>query len=58
MTYKHYKNGKKYTTINMCKIQENGEWIHAIIYREVGGEDLYVRSLSEFSEKFEGMGDE
>ncbi len=49
--YIHYKNGLSYTPINQCKIQENDIWIEAIIYK-TQSEELFVRSLKEFQEKF------
>lgn len=51
--YTHYKNNKQYITANFCKIQlPSGEWVEAVIYREVGQEQLYVRAESEFNLKF------
>lgn len=50
--YKHYKNGKEYIVINYCKIQEEGEWVDAIIYSSVEGGLLFVRKEKEFEEKF------
>ena len=55
--FRHYKNGNFYQLVDTCKIQENGIWIIGIIYREVGGNMLFVRSLSEFSCKFEEIED-
>ena len=52
--YKHYKNNKEYTVLNYCKIQNTrGDWVDAILYKEVGGSLLFVRSEKEFIEKFE-----
>jgi hypothetical protein len=50
--YRHYKNLKLYMIVNTCLIQEEGEWIQGILYKEVGGERLFVRSLVEFELKF------
>lgn len=50
--YKHYKNKTNYIIISFCKIQENNNWIEAVIYTEVGGTELFVRSLKEFENKF------
>jgi hypothetical protein len=52
--FRHYKNGKLYTKENLeCKIQlPSGEWVEATIYKEVGQEQLYVRTESEFNLKF------
>lgn len=49
--YQHYKNGLSYTPINFCKIQENDQWIEAVIYKTTNNE-LFVRTLKEFEEKF------
>ena len=52
--FKHYKNGKLYTKENLdCKIQlPSGEWVEAVVYKEVGQEQLYVRAKLEFNLKF------
>ena len=50
--FEHYKNKKHYQLKSECKLQEDGEWKEAVIYSEVGGEDLFVRLKSEFFEKF------
>jgi hypothetical protein len=52
--YKHYKNQKDYETIDYCKMQVNGEWLEAVIYKSVDG-DLYVRALADFEEKFTAL---
>lgn len=55
-TYTHYKNQQQYLTINFCKIQENDIWVEAIIYKPLNHadkcEDLFVRTIKEFEEKF------
>ena len=54
--YIHYKNKEKYLTINFCKIQENNNWVEAIIYKPFNHADncdeLFVRTTKEFQEKF------
>ena len=50
--YKHYKNGKEYIVINYCKIQEGNDWVDAILYKEVGGSLLFVRSEDNFNKSF------
>jgi len=50
--YKHYRNGKKYIITGKCMVQESLQWVDAVIYRWEGGEQLFVRSLEEFIEKF------
>lgn len=50
--YKHYKNGKGYIVINYCKIQEGNDWVDAILYKEVGGSLLFVRSEDNFNKSF------
>jgi hypothetical protein len=51
-TYIHYKNKESYITINFCKIQENDQWVKAVIYKPNNCEELFVRSYQEFKEKF------
>ena len=50
--YTHYKNDKDYFIVDYCAIQENDIWITAILYKEVDGNVLFVRSEKEFDEKF------
>lgn len=50
--YKHYKNGKSYIITGKCMIQVDNEWIDAVIYKEEFDNELYCRSVIEFSEKF------
>ena len=50
--YKHYRNKKTYLVEDFCKIQVNGEWVDAVIYSDEA-DNKFVRSLSEFEEKFE-----
>ena len=56
--FRHYRNKKLYQLVDTCKIQENGIWIIGVIYCEVGGNMLFVRSLAEFNCKFEEIEDE
>ena len=57
--YTHYKNQEKYLTINFCKIQENDSWVEAIIYKPYkhsdNCEELFVRTVKEFEEKFKAI---
>lgn len=50
--YKHYKNSKNYVITGKCLIQVSDKWIDAVIYKEEFGNQLYCRSMMEFSEKF------
>jgi len=50
--YYHYRNKKPYVVIDFGKIQVNDEWSEAVIYKEYKKEEKYIRTLSEFSEKF------
>ena len=50
--YIHYKNNKLYKIVGLCKIQENNIWVDAIKYSLLNSKDIYVRSKSEFFEKF------
>ena len=50
--YIHYKNNKLYKIVGLCKIQENNIWVDAIKYSSLNSKDIYVRSKSEFFEKF------
>ena len=52
MVYFHYRNKKPYVKVGKAKIQENGKWIDAVLYTELGKKDIYVRSEKEFNEKF------
>ena len=51
----HYKNLKLYEYLGPCKIQENGKWVEAVIYKEYKSRvdsGLFVRTKKEFLEKF------
>ena len=50
--YTHYKNGKDYYIINYCSIQENDVWVTGLIYKQVGGNILFVRSEENFEKSF------
>jgi hypothetical protein len=53
VTYRHYKNGNNYHIVNMCLIQNNnGDWVDAVLYKELGGNLLFCREEKEFKEKF------
>ncbi|MGB5792992.1 DUF1653 domain-containing protein [Poseidonibacter sp.] len=51
-TYTHYKNKQNYIILNFCKIQENDTWVKAVIYKPDDCEELFVRSYTEFENKF------
>lgn len=52
-TYRHYRNGKDYVAISLCKMQQNNEWLQAVIYRPAYDDGMvYVRELKDFLEKF------
>lgn len=60
--YTHYKNGLQYQVIEHCKLQVNSVWVDAYIYVQfpkVAGvhTEKYVRSITEFHEKFTPVGD-
>ena len=49
-TYVHYKNGKRYTVIDVVRHSETEEWM--VLYRaEYGGYGLWVRPLKNFLEQ-------
>lgn len=52
--YIHYKNKQKHYILEFSnvKIQEEGEWVKAVIYSQVGSKFRFVRSEKEFKEKF------
>ena len=50
--YKHYKNNHTYEVIDFCKIQENDIWVEAVLYKPTDCNELFVRALKEFQEKF------
>lgn len=50
--YTHYKNQETYIVQAFCKIQENDVWVKAVIYKPNNFDELFVRSLKEFEEKF------
>ena len=50
--YTHYKNNKDYIIIEYCSIQENDVWVTAILYKEVDGNVLFVRSEEDFERSF------
>jgi len=50
--YQHYKNKQFYITIDFCKIQENDEWVKAVIYKPENEDGLFVRAYHEFEKKF------
>ena len=48
-TYVHYKNGKRYTVIDVVRHSETEEWM--VLYRaEYGDYGLWVRPLTLFME--------
>ncbi len=51
-TYLHYKNKQSYIVKDFCKIQENDIWVDAVIYKPDDCDELFVRSLFEFEQKF------
>ncbi len=51
----HYKNLNPYEYIGPCRIQENGKWVEAVIYKEYKSlvdSGLFVRTKKEFLENF------
>ncbi|WP_072679651.1 DUF1653 domain-containing protein [Arcobacter sp. LA11] len=50
--YIHYKNKKTYIVKDFCKIQENDTWVKAVLYKPDDCDELFVRTLKEFEEKF------
>ena len=51
----HYKNLNPYEYIGPCRIQENNEWVEAVIYKEYKSRvdsGLFVRTKKEFLENF------
>ena len=51
----HYKNLNPYEYIGPCRIQENGMWVEAVIYKEYKSRmdsGLFVRTKKEFLENF------
>ena len=50
--YTHYKNNKEYFIVDYCSIQENDVWVTGIIYKQVDGNILFVRSEKEFEKSF------
>jgi len=50
--YQHYNNKNLYHITGMCLIQENDEWVDAVLYKQVGGTLTFVRKESEFMSKF------
>ena len=51
----HYKNLNPYEYIGPCRIQENGKWVEAVIYKEYKSRvdsGMFVRTKKEFLEKF------
>lgn len=50
--YIHYANNKHYVIVGTARIQENDEWVNAVIYKSVNGSDKFVRTAEEFFKKF------
>lgn len=51
--YTHYKNSKEYIPTSLCKIQDSGFWVDAVMYHPIGEPDaIFVRNVVEFEEKF------
>lgn len=50
--YKHYRNGKLYEIVDRCIIQENDEWVEAVIYRCHTHTMKFCRNKKEFEDKF------
>jgi hypothetical protein len=57
-SYTHYndRRNRKYTIVDVCKIQESDIWVDAIIY-ENEDHEKFVRSSLEFFVKFKSTGD-
>ena len=60
----HYKNTKPYIVLGFCKIQENNNWLEAVLYTDLEiykqaknpyKIDKFVRSLKEFKSKFQKL---
>ena len=60
----HCKNTKPYIVLGFCKIQENNNWIEAVLYTDLETYkqaknpykiDKFVRSLKEFKSKFQKL---
>ena len=53
MIYKHYKKKEEdYHIIDYCSIQENDVWVTGLIYKQVDGNVLFVRSEEDFERSF------
>ena len=50
--YVHYANNEHYIIVDVARIQENDEWVNAVIYKSVNGSDKFVRTAEEFFKKF------
>ena len=51
--YKHYKTGNDYLTLQFCKMQQNNQWLNAVIYKASYDDGMvYVRELKDFEDKF------
>ena len=50
--YVHYANNEHYIIVDVARIQENNEWVNAVIYKPVNGSDKFVRTAEEFFKKF------
>lgn len=50
--YRNLKNGYNYIVTELCKIKINDEWEEGVVYRRVGENQTYVRTIQNFNEKF------
>lgn len=50
--YRHYRNKNFYEIVDYCMIQENNQWVDAVIYRRHTYDKKFCRSEVEFFEKF------
>ena len=53
MIYKHYKKKEEdYIILDMCLLQDSDVWVTGLIYKQVDGNVLFVRSEEDFERSF------
>lgn len=50
--WEHIRSGRVYDVLNTCRLKVGGEWVTGILYTTKDSDQLFVRNIQEFKEKF------
>ena len=50
--FRHYKNNNVYVVTGKCKLQVDDVWVDGVLYTPFKSEEIFVRTLKEFLDKF------